>query len=110
MVIAQMDTAHLAEAAPAINLAAGFRHRGMRVLVWQWGRRGAGPRFAAALADGLRLVPGTEAVLSLSTGAEILRGPDPPDCQFPMATYSGVIGLTFRWLRAPLIVAQLSRR
>ena len=28
---------------------------GMRVLVWQWGRRGAGPRFAAALADGLRL-------------------------------------------------------
>jgi glycosyltransferase involved in cell wall biosynthesis len=82
----------------------------MRVLIWQWGRRGAGPRFAGALADGLRLIPGTEAVLSLSTGAEILRGPDPPDCQFPMATYSGVIGLTFRWLRAPLIVAQLSRR
>ena len=50
----------------------------MRVLVWQWGRRGAGPRFAAALADGLRLIPGTEALLSLSTGAEILQGTAPP--------------------------------
>jgi glycosyltransferase involved in cell wall biosynthesis len=81
----------------------------MRVLVWQWGRRGAGPRFAAALAAGMRLMPGVEAVLSLSTGAEILRGPDPPECQFPMATYSGVGGLVARWLRAPLIVARLRR-
>jgi glycosyltransferase involved in cell wall biosynthesis len=82
----------------------------MRILVWQWGRRGAGPRFAAALADGLRLIPGIEVVLSLSTGAEILRGPHPPDCQFPMATYSGVVGLTCRWLRAPSTIVRLIRR
>jgi glycosyltransferase involved in cell wall biosynthesis len=105
-----MDTAHLADAVHAIDLPLEIRHRGMRVLVWQWGRRGAGPRFAAALADGLRLVPGTQAVLSLSAGAEILRGPDAPDCPFRMATYSGVVGLTCRWLSAPLIVARLSRR
>lgn len=82
----------------------------MRILIWQWGRHGAGPRFAAALADGLHMIPGIEAVLSLSAGAEILRGPDPPACQFPMATYSGVVGLTCRWLTAPLIVVQLVNR
>src|SRR4051812_30500255 len=82
----------------------------MRVLVWQWGRRGAGPRFAAALAEGLRLIPGTEVVLSLSTGAEIIHGANAPDCRFPMETYSGVVGLAWRWLQAPLIVARLARR
>src|ERR1700761_4030061 len=81
----------------------------MKVLVWQWGRRGAGPRVAAALAEGLRLVPGIEPVLSLSTGAEIMRGPDPPDCRFPVATYSGVAGLLGQWLRGPLTVARLRR-
>ena len=82
----------------------------MRVLVWQWGRRGAGPRFAAALADGLQLIPGTEALLSLSTGAEILLGPEPPDCRMPVATYSSILGLAWRWLQAPLIIARLARR
>jgi glycosyltransferase involved in cell wall biosynthesis len=82
----------------------------MRVLVWQWGRRGAGPRFAAALADGLQLIPGTEALLSLSTGAEILSGPEPPDCRMPVATYSSILGLAWRWLQAPLIIARLARR
>jgi glycosyltransferase involved in cell wall biosynthesis len=110
MVIAQMDTGHLADAVRDFDLALEVPHRGMRVLVWQWGRRGAGPRFAAALADGMRLIPGTEVVLSLSTGAEILNAPDAPDCQFPMATYSSVSGLTCQWLRAPFIVARLARR
>ncbi len=45
----------------------------MRILVWQWGRRGAGPRVAVNLAEGLRQVGGVDVVLSLSTGAEILR-------------------------------------
>jgi glycosyltransferase involved in cell wall biosynthesis len=88
----------------------GNFRRGMRVLVWQWGRRGAGPRFAVALADALGSLPGTEAVLSLSTGAEILHTSDPPECRFPMATYSGVAGLTMQWLRAPLIITRLIRR
>ena len=82
----------------------------MRVLVWQWGRRGAGPRFAAALAEGLCLIPGTDAVLSLSTGAEILRAPSPPRCELPVATYAGVAGLLWRLAQAPLIVPRLARR
>ena len=82
----------------------------MRVLVWQWGRRGAGPRFAAALADGLRLIPDTEALLSLSTGAEILQGTAPPHCELPVATYSGALGLLWRLARAPLMIGWLVRR
>jgi glycosyltransferase involved in cell wall biosynthesis len=102
----------MADAVRSISrgLILGMLRRGMRVLVWQWGRRGAGPRFAAALADGLRCLPGTEVVLSLSTGAEILRASDPPECRFPMSTYSGVAGLTAQWLRAPWVVARLARR
>ena len=82
----------------------------MRVLVWQWGRRGAGPRFAAALADGLRLIPGTEVPLSLSTGAEILQGPAPPYCELPVETYGSVAGLVWRLAKAPLLVHHLARR
>lgn len=82
----------------------------MRVLVWQWGRRGAGPRFAASLAEGLRLIPGTDAVLSLSTGAEILHAPSPPRCDLPVTTYASAAGLAWRLLQAPLIVRRLARR
>src|SRR5437660_519861 len=82
----------------------------MRVLVWQWGRRGAGPRFAASLADGLRLVPGTEALLSLSTGAEILQGPAPTCCALPVATYAGRAGFAWRLVQAPLTARRLARR
>ncbi|MDE2581541.1 MAG: glycosyltransferase family 4 protein [Rhodospirillales bacterium] len=80
----------------------------MRVLVWQWGRRGAGPRFAAALAGGFAALPGVEALLSLSTGAEILLGPEPPRCDLPMPTYAGVGGLIGQALRAPVVIARLT--
>lgn len=79
----------------------------MRVLVWQWGRRGAGPRFAAALAGGFAALPAVEAMLSLSTGAEILRGPDPPRCDLPMPTYAGIFGLIGRAIQAPVIARRL---
>jgi glycosyltransferase involved in cell wall biosynthesis len=82
----------------------------MRILVWHWGRHGAGPRFAVSLADGLRLIPGTEAILSLSTGAEILQGAVPPYCDLPVATYSGAAGLVWRVAQAPLMVRRLARQ
>jgi len=44
-----------------------------RVLVWQWGRFGAGPRFASLLAEGLGELPDTKVALSLSRDAEILH-------------------------------------
>ena len=82
----------------------------MRVLVWQWGRRGAGPRFAAHLADGFNRLPGVSGLLSLSSGAELLHGPDAPRCDLPMRTYASTAGLICRVLRSPGLVAQLTRR
>ena len=82
----------------------------MRVLVWQWGRRGAGPRIAMELAEGLRRVPGTEAVLSLSAGAEILRGPAPPACDLPVPTYQGLVGLIGRLMAMPFALPFLTRK
>ena len=79
----------------------------MRVLVWQWGRRGAGPRYAAELARSFAAVPGTECVLSLAAGAELLRAADPPHCDLPFPTYAGVVGFALRALRAPLLLPRL---
>lgn len=81
----------------------------MRILVWQWGRRGAGPRFAACLAGGFAALPGIEAMLALSSGAEILRGPDPPRCDLALPLYEGVPGLAWRGLLAPVFVARTTR-
>lgn len=80
------------------------------MLVWQWGRRGAGPRFAVDLAGGMRLLPGVEVLLSLSTGAEILRGHDPPTCDLPVETYDSAVGYVGRMLQAPLMAARLHRQ
>ena len=82
----------------------------MRLLVWQWGRRGAGPKFAAELTTALGRLPGTEAMLSLSSGAEILAAPQPPHCDLKVATYQGVVGLAGRFLSAPTGIANLIRR
>jgi len=77
------------------------------VLVWQWGRRGAGPRFAVALAAGFAALPDGEAALSLAMAAEILRGADPPCCALPVATYRSAGGLAWRALQAPAMVRHL---
>ena len=82
----------------------------MRVLVWQWGRRGGAPRFAVELAAGFRMLPDTDALLSLSSGAEILRGRDAPHCDLPVETYQGLSGYLWRLLQAPWIVQELARR
>ena len=82
----------------------------MRIIVWQWGRRGAGPRFAAALAGHLDLLDGTRAFLSLSNRAEILRGKAPPRCDLPVATYAGWAGFALQALRIPVMVRPLAAR
>ncbi len=82
----------------------------MRILVWQWGRRGAGPRVAVNLAEGLRQVGGVRVVLSLSTGAEILRAAAPPHCDLPVGTYESAGGFLFRLARWPALTEPLARR
>jgi len=81
----------------------------MRALVWQWGRRGAGPRYAAELARSFNQVPGTSCLLSLAAGAEILRSAQPPACDLAFPTYAGVVGFALRALRAPLLLPRLER-
>ncbi len=80
----------------------------MRVLIWQWGRRGAGPRFAAELVRNFAAVPQTEPLLSLSAGAEIMGSATPPPCDLPFPTYGGVAGFAARALSAPVLIPRLS--
>jgi glycosyltransferase involved in cell wall biosynthesis len=82
----------------------------MRVLIWQWGRFGSGPRFAALLAEGLAAVPDVSVALSLASMAEILRGESPPHCDLPIATYGDVAGFVVRAVSAPFLVRRLARR
>lgn len=83
----------------------------MRVLVWQWGRRGAAPRYAVALARALDALPDVTGLLSLSRQAEIMQpGPDAPRCDLPLATYTGAVSYAVRLLRAPFAVGGLVRR
>ena len=81
-----------------------------RVLVWQWGRFGAGPKIAVALEEALGSLPHVQVALSLSDGAEILRGPAPPRCDVPVTTYQGAAGLIWRLLASPWTVLSLVRR
>jgi glycosyltransferase involved in cell wall biosynthesis len=81
----------------------------MRVLVWQWGRRGAGPRFAACLADSLRGRPGLAVSLSLCRNAEIMES-DAPRCEMPVRTYRGPISFLSRIVTAPFAVPLLLLR
>ena len=82
----------------------------MKILVWQWGRRGAGPRFAACLADALRGRPGIEVTLSLCRDAEILKSQHPPSCEMPVRTYRGLHSLLLRLVTAPLALPLLIAR
>jgi len=82
----------------------------MRILVWQWGRFGAAPRFAAALAEALRSLPDTQVVLSLASSAELLRTHDAPACELPVATYSGLAGFLWRAACTPLAARGLAGR
>ena len=82
----------------------------MKVLVWQWGRHGAGPRFAACLAEALRGRSGLEVSLSLCHNAEIMTGYMPPQCELPVHTYRGVVSLLLRLLSAPFALPVLLHR
>ena len=82
----------------------------MKILVWQWGRRGAGPRFAACLADALREEPDVTVISSLCRDAEIMRGPNAPRCELPVRTYGGRISFSGRLLTAPISIPLLMAR
>lgn len=82
----------------------------MRLLVWQWGRFGAGPRYAASLAGAVSELPGSQGLLSLSAQAELLNSPAAPACELPMHTYAGAAGFALRFALSPFSVPGLARR
>lgn len=81
----------------------------MKVLVWQWGRYGAGPRYAMELARGLRAVEGVQAVLSLSRRAEIMEN-GLAECDLPMDTYTSLGGWGRRMVTIPFEARSLAQR
>lgn len=82
----------------------------MKLLVWQWGRRGGAPRFAAALAAGARRLPGVAVDLSLAAAAELHQAPDAPVCALAVPTYSSGPAFLRRLLGLPLLRRSLRRR
>ncbi len=82
----------------------------MRILVWQWGRFGAGPRVAADFAALFNTLPGTDAALSLAARAEILASPQRPRCELPVPTYGSIPGYCARVASTPLFVPWLARQ
>lgn len=78
--------------------------------MWQWGRRGAGPRYAVELAKGLRTVPGVVPLLSLSRQAEIVEGAEAPLVDLPVDTYRGMAGLLLRLPLLPFQIGGMAKR
>jgi glycosyltransferase involved in cell wall biosynthesis len=81
----------------------------LKILVWHWGRRGAGPLFAAKLAEAFHALPGSDAALSLAAGAEILAGPAAPHCDWREPTYASPLGFALQWLQGPLTAGRIDR-
>ena len=78
--------------------------------MWQWGRFGVAPRLATLLAEALRSLPSTEAFLSLSRSAELLRSADAPHCDLPVGTYGGPASFAVRLATLPVAAPRLARR
>jgi glycosyltransferase involved in cell wall biosynthesis len=81
----------------------------MRILVWQWGRRGGAPRNCVDWADGFAAVPGFSSVYSLSARAELLHDPDAPTPDLMVDTYGDTVGYVLRAMSAPRLVPRLIR-
>lgn len=82
----------------------------MRLLVWQWGRYGGGPRAGVDFTRALNTVPGVTALLSLSNQSELMRAPAPPECALPVDTYAGFFTYLARTAAAPLLIPALAKR
>jgi glycosyltransferase involved in cell wall biosynthesis len=69
----------------------------MRVLVWQWGRFGAGARYAYELAQTLREVCGYQTLLSLAEGAELMQKETVRRAvDLPLRTYNNAFEFVWR--------------
>jgi glycosyltransferase involved in cell wall biosynthesis len=82
----------------------------VKILVWQWGRYGGAQRNAVDWAAGFAATPGFASALSLSAQAEILRGPNPPEPDLLVDTYTSAAGYALRLLSLPRFIPWLTKR
>jgi glycosyltransferase involved in cell wall biosynthesis len=69
----------------------------MRVLVWQWGRFGAGARYAYEFAQTLKNVFGYQTLLSLAEGAEVMQNEAIRRAvDLPLRTYNNAFEFVWR--------------
>ena len=81
-----------------------------KVFVWQWGRRGAGPRLAYELAWALRTYTSLQPVLSLSSDADLCQDTATrQEIQFPVPTYRSAVDAAIKSLRLPWHLRALDR-
>ena len=78
------------------------------IFIWQWGRFGAGPRYAYELAYGLRR-QGEKVFLSLSKQAEIVQSVPPQFVDWLMPTYTNLPDMIFRSLFLGAQLGKLER-
>ena len=81
-----------------------------KVFVWQWGRRGAGPRLAYELAWALRKYTSLQPALSLSSDSDLYQDIDAEqEIQFPLPTYRNAADAAIKSLRLPWHLHALDR-
>lgn len=79
----------------------------LNILIWQWGRRGAGPKTAVKFSKAASSLPNIKTFLSLSTQAEIVLKDPTLSVDCPVRTYTSIRGYVWRILQAPFIIASL---
>ncbi|MDI2090332.1 glycosyltransferase family 4 protein [Commensalibacter oyaizuii] len=80
------------------------------ILVWQWGRRGAGPKIAVEFSNALRSVVNSNVYLSLSTHAEIIAQNSSFKNDIPVKTYQSIGGYLKRVVQSPLLMIYLYKK
>jgi glycosyltransferase involved in cell wall biosynthesis len=80
----------------------------MKVLVWQWGRYGSGPRTGVDWAASLAALPGVTSALSLSAQAELLHAAPKPHVDLLVRTYDNFAGFGLRVLSLPWFLPWLT--
>lgn len=78
------------------------------VLIWQWGRFGAGPRYAYELAQGLRAYGEYTALLSLSEQSEIFQNISRrSEIDLPISTYSSKTDFIKKSILLPAVLKKI---
>ncbi len=82
-----------------------------RILIWYWGRRGAGGQLTLALAEALARQPGVKVALAISAQAELrseIEALGLPTEALP--TYASAVGFLTGFLRLPWLAWRLRRQ